>query len=420
MMERSLADCDLVIVDDLHLLTSVTDSSYYQRTYLLDAALTAILAETGARAKKLVFGAEDELPWPIRRRAYAWKIGDFAAEDYASFCEEHLGPEAAARLDFAKIHRFAPMLNGHQLKSCCVWLRGRSGIGTESFIAYLNSQNMTSNVELGEVQAVDWHDLKGVDDVIQALEAKIALPFENDALSAELNLKPKRGVLLAGPPGTGKTTIGRALAHRMKGKFFLIDGTVVAGTGNFYCKVREIFEEAKRNAPSIIFIDDTDVIFEGDEDKGFYRYLLTMLDGLESASAERVCVMMTAMNVHSLPAALVRSGRVELWLETRPPEIEARESILRERLAPLPNPLYEADVRVLASASGGLTGADLKAVIEDGKLLFAHDKARRKPLRGAEEYFLEAIATVRANRRSYAQSKATRFPETVKIGFGVE
>ena len=75
---------------------------------------------------------------------------------------------------------------------------------------------------------------------------------------------------------------GRALAHRLKSKFFLIDGTVIAGSGDFYCKVREIFDEAKRNAPSIIFIDDTDVIFEGDEDKGFYRYLLTMLDGLES------------------------------------------------------------------------------------------------------------------------------------------
>jgi transitional endoplasmic reticulum ATPase len=216
------------------------------------------------------------------------------------------------------------------------------------------------------------------------------------------------------------TAIGRALAHRLRGGFFLIDGNVVAGNGDFCCKVREIFEEAKRNAPSIIFIDDTDVIFERDEDKGFYRYLLTMLDGLESASAERVCVMMTAMNVHSLPSALVRSGRVELWLETRAPDGEARESILRERLSQLPDPMGEADAGVLASASRGLTGADLKAVIEDGKLLFARDKARGKPRRAAEDYFLEAIGTIRANRRSYARSKPTKFAEAVKIGFGAE
>src|SRR5207248_6172716 len=114
---------------------------------------------------------------------------------------------------------------------------------------------------------------------------------------------------------------------RLKSKFFLIDGTLVSGTGDFYCKIQEIFEAAKQNAPSVVFIDDTDVLFEGDEDKGFYRYLLTMLDGLESASAARVCVIMTAMNVSSLPPALVRSGRIELWLETKLPDVEARAAI---------------------------------------------------------------------------------------------
>src|SRR6185369_10446805 len=112
----------------------------------------------------------------------------------------------------------------------------------------LHSQNLTSNVEIREVTPVDWNDLKGVDDVIEALEAKIALPLENDALAAELQLKPKRGVLLAGPPGTGKTTIGRALAHRLKSKFFLIDGTVIAGSDDFQDEVSKIFDEAKKNA----------------------------------------------------------------------------------------------------------------------------------------------------------------------------
>jgi SpoVK/Ycf46/Vps4 family AAA+-type ATPase len=144
--------------------------------------------------------------------------------------------------------------------------------------------------------------------VIRALEAKIALPFENDRLATALSLKPMRGVLLAGPPGSGKTTIGRALAHRLKSKFFLIDGTVVAGSDVFYRKVSRCSRNAKRNAPSVVFIDDADVIFEGKDEQGFYRYLLTMLDGLESASAERVCVMMTAMDVSSLPAAMVRSA----------------------------------------------------------------------------------------------------------------
>src|SRR5207245_2396088 len=168
------------------------------------------------------------------------------------------------------------------------------------FIEYLSSRNMTSNVDLEEVEAVDWQDLKGADNLIAELEAKVALPFENDALAAELKLKPKRGVLLAGPPGTGKTTIGRALARRLKSKFFLIDGTVISGTPAFHQVVHRVFEAAKQNAPAIIFIDDTDVVFEGGHETGFYRYLLTMLDGLESASAGRVCLIMTAMDVGNL------------------------------------------------------------------------------------------------------------------------
>jgi ATP-dependent 26S proteasome regulatory subunit len=255
-----------------------------------------------------------------------------------------------------------------------------------------------------------------MDDVIAALEAKIALPFENPALAEELQLKARRGVLLAGPPGTGKTTIGRALAHRLKGKFFLIDGTVIAGSCDFHDTVSRIFDAAKKNAPAVIFIDDTDVIFE-DNSKGFYRYLLTMLDGLESASAGRVCVMITAMDVGSLPAALLRSGRIELWLETRLPDQAARAEVFRAKLSGLPVPFADADVTVLAAASHNLTGADLNAVVEDGKLAFAHDHVSGLPVKKIESYFLDAIETVRENRRRYRRSKPPQMTEAVKFGF---
>src|SRR5262249_50416111 len=156
-----------------------------------------------------------------------------------------------------------------------------------------------------------------------------------------------------------------------------------------------VFEAASRNAPSIIFIDDADVIFGGDRESGLYRYLLTKLDGLESASSSRVCVMMTAMEPADLPAASLRSGRVELWLETPRPDVSARAEIFRNHLAAMPLPLCNVDVARLASASGGMTGADLKAIIEDGKLLFVRDQTSGNPGRPVEKYFLEAIATIR-------------------------
>ena len=92
-----------------------------------------------------------------------------------------------------------------------------------------------------------------------------------------------------------------------------------------------------------------------------------MLDGLESESAGRVCVMMTAMNVANLPPALVRSGRVELWLEMKLPDAEARGQILTRHLGELPEELRQADAAALIAATENFTGADLKRLVEDGK-----------------------------------------------------
>jgi ATP-dependent 26S proteasome regulatory subunit len=131
-----------------------------------------------------------------------------------------------------------------------------------------------------------------------------------------------------------------------------------------------------------------------------------MLDGLESASAGRICLMMTAMDVGALPPALVRSGRIELWLEMRLPDIAARAAILADHCATMPEAIGRVDVASLADASEGLSGADLKRVVDDGKLLFAYARSRGTPLQPATTYFMSAIETVRKNREQYAAAEA--------------
>ena len=147
LIDELVAAHSLVIIDDLHLIVSVVESCEYPRSCLLDAALAAILAEASARKTKLIFGVDEgDAPLPVRRRAYSWEVREFTAEDYEFLCRAHLDAESANRLDYARIHRFAPMLNAHQLKNACVWLGREIGVDTDRFIEYLGSQNLTSNV----------------------------------------------------------------------------------------------------------------------------------------------------------------------------------------------------------------------------------------------------------------------------------
>lgn len=403
---QAMESRDTVIVDDLRLVSVVSSHHFYPRHGFLDAPLTTLTSLAADANKKLIFAVSRETPLPIKERGHFARIREFDAGDYEALCRSYLGAGRAGRLDYRRIYRFARELNAHQIKAVCQSHGDREEIGTEQFIDYLRSNRLFSNVDLGEVQAVELRDLHGVDDVIRSLEANIVVPLENDELASELGLKPKRGVLLAGPPGTGKTTIGRALAHRLKGKFFLLDGTFISGSCNFFERVHELFEKAKQSAPSILFIDDSDMLFENKDVQtaGLYRYLLTLLDGLESETAGRVCVMMTVMDVATLPPALVRSGRVELWLQMRLPDETARAMILERHLAGLPRSIGAIDQARLASETDSFTGADLKRLIEDGKALLAYDRARALPLRPATEYFLEAIQTVRANKQAYAEA----------------
>jgi len=144
-----------------------------------------------------------------------------------------------------------------------------------------------------------------------------------------------------------------------------------------------------------------------------------MIDGLESESAGRVCVMMTAMDVAHLPPALVRSGRVELWLEMKLPNPQARTEILSALLASLPEELRAADAPRLVTATEGFTGADLKAMVEDGKAIFAYDRANNVEPQPTTEYFVRAVTTVQENKQHYATAEAQALmqPKSPMAGF---
>jgi transitional endoplasmic reticulum ATPase len=413
----ALKEHNIVYVDDIDLIHDATSSChYYPRGSYVETALLELSDAALREGKKLVVSTDGSIGQAFAARSFSASIPRYAARDYAALLALLVGDEQAAVIDAEKIFRFAPKLNGHQVRAACEWLAPAGRFSTEQFIEYLRSQRLASNVDLGEVQEVDLNDLKGVDKVVRNLEIHIVLPLSNDALTAEIGLRPKRGVLLYGPPGSGKTTIGRALAHRLRGKFFLIDGTFIAGTQDFYNRIHRVFEAAKDNSPSIIFIDDADAIFEDGEERGLYRYLLTMLDGLESEGTAKVCVVMTAMNLSHLPPALVRSGRVELWLEMKLPDLDARKSILAKHMQGVPSALGSCDTARVLAETEGFTGADMKRLVEDAKGLYAFARAQGTEHREPTDYFMEAAEGVRQNKQLYEQAEAAANARPRRMG----
>jgi transitional endoplasmic reticulum ATPase len=420
LVGEALTQEDLVICDDLGMIEAVMlrapVPTPYPRPLLFDAVLKTLFTLARQAGKTIVVSRTGEASHPtIQAQAVPVNMPDFTVDDYAVILAHSLGGDNAATLDVERLFRHARKLTGYQLENVCRILRqtGEAASTTDQVIACIDEHVMASNLDLAEVESISFGQLKGAEALIEQLEILVLLPSRDPELAKELGLKSKRGVLLYGAPGTGKTSIGRALAHQMKGKFFMIDGTFTTEPpGRFFQRINAVFAAAKANSPSVIFIDDADVLFKTDHVFGLNRYLLTKLDGLESESAGGVCVMMTAMNLKDLPPAILRSGRVEVWLETKLPDLTTRQEIIRHYASRLPPAHQGFDAARIAALTEGFTPADLRRTVDDAKAFMAYDMFMKRPKKPFGAYVHAAGAAVRDLRNRVA--KATGQPELPK------
>ncbi|MBL4612261.1 MAG: ATP-dependent zinc metalloprotease FtsH, partial [Emcibacter sp.] len=231
---------------------------------------------------------------------------------------------------------------------------------------------------------VTFDDVAGIDEAKEELEEIVE--FLQDPQKFErLGGKIPKGALLVGPPGTGKTLLARAIAGEANVPFFTISGSdfVEMFVGVGASRVRDMFEQAKKNAPCIIFIDEIDAVGRhrgaglgggNDEREQTLNQLLVEMDGFESN--EGVILVAATNRPDVLDPALLRPGRFDRQVVVPIPDIIGREKILKVHIKKTPKLAADVNIRVIARGTPGFSGADLANLVNEAALLAARKGKR--------------------------------------------
>ncbi|MEM4256808.1 MAG: CDC48 family AAA ATPase [Candidatus Diapherotrites archaeon] len=226
---------------------------------------------------------------------------------------------------------------------------------------------------LSGIPRVSYEDIGGLEEQIQKVREMIELPMKHPEIFRRLGINPPKGVLLYGPPGTGKTLLAKAVANETQAHFIPISSPSIMSkfVGEAEEKIREVFKEAEKNSPSIIFFDEIDSIAPkrdevvGEVERRVVAQLLSAMDGMEARG--QVIVIAATNRVNSIDEALRRPGRFDREIDIGVPSKKGRLDILRihTRGMPLSN---DVDLDYFASITHGFVGADLEALVKEAAM----------------------------------------------------
>ncbi|MCQ4332500.1 AAA family ATPase [Natronomonas sp. F2-12] len=217
-----------------------------------------------------------------------------------------------------------------------------------------------------------YEDIGGLDEELEQVREMIELPLSEPGLFRKLGIDPPSGVLLYGPPGTGKTLIAKAVANEVDAHFEVIDGPEIVSKykGESEERLRETFERALENGPSVVFIDEIDSIAatrdeDADMENRVVAQLLTLMDGLESRG--QVIVVGATNRIDALDPALRRGGRFDREIEIGAPDETGRREILEVHTRGMPL-AEDVDLDYLAARTHGFVGADIHSLATEAAM----------------------------------------------------
>jgi len=256
------------------------------------------------------------------------------------------------------------------------------------------------------IPTVTYEDVGGIHQAIQKVREMIELPIRHPELFTRLGIEPPKGVLLHGPPGTGKTLLARAVANESGANFYSIGGPEIMSMwyGKSEENLRKVFEEAAKNAPSIIFIDEIDSIApkreetKGEVERRVVSQLLTLMDGLKRRG--KLIVIAATNRVNALDPALRRPGRFDREIEIGVPDKKGRKEILEIHSRHMP---LEKNVNLndLSAITYGYVGADLEALCKEAAMYALRRLLPKIKWKEKEELPKEALEKLIVNKDDF-------------------
>jgi transitional endoplasmic reticulum ATPase len=284
-------------------------------------------------------------------------------EDFTNFVRNRLMERTLVEGDTTLV-----MMLGHAIPFTVTKTRphGITKVTTETRLTILNEPALEGK----GLPRTTYEDIGGLHEEIQRVREMVELPLRHPELFQRLGIEPPKGVLLHGFPGCGKTLLARAVANESEANFFSINGPEIMSKfyGESEARLREIFQQAQQNAPSIIFIDELDAIapkreeVTGEVERRVVAQLLALMDGLSGRG--NVIVIGATNRPGALDPALRRPGRFDREIEIGVPDKKGRYEILQIHTRGMPL-AEDVDLKKLSEMSHGYTGADQAALCRE-------------------------------------------------------